>query len=166
MLRKTFFLILMIALVGCGSQRDFTVNEKGKAISYREEISKTAQKVTDYALQFQGVKYKYGGTTKKGMDCSGLVYSAFLSEDIELPRVSRDMAKQGSAIRTQDIKVGDLVFFSTSQSSSRINHVGLVVEIIPGSVNFIHSTSSLGVIVSSLNEKYWNAAYVTARRIL
>ncbi|PZD77767.1 C40 family peptidase [Mesonia sp. K7] len=166
MLKKTIYFLLAIIITSCGSQRDFAINEKGKATSYREEISKTAQKVTDYALQFQGVKYKYGGTNKKGMDCSGLVYTSFLSENIELPRISRDMAKQGMAIRTQDIKVGDLVFFSTSRSSNRINHVGLVVEILPGSVNFIHSTSSLGVIVSSLNEKYWNAAYVTARRIL
>lgn len=99
------------------------------------------------------------------MDCSGLIYTSFQKEGIQLPRVSRDMAKQGYKIHTNQVNVGDLLFFQTNKSRKVINHVGLVVEIVPGNVSFIHSTTSRGVIVSSLNEKYWNSAYVMARRV-
>ena len=100
------------------------------------------------------------------MDCSGLVYVSFLSENIQLPRVSRYMANEGKMLHVNQINVGDLLFFQTNKNKDVINHVGLVVEIVPGSVNFIHSTTSRGVIVSSLNERYWNNAFVVAKRVL
>ena len=76
------------------------------------------------------------------------------------------MAREGEKISTNQVNVGDLLFFKTSSRSKQINHVGLVVDIMPGQILFIHSTSSRGVIVSSLNEGYWNNSFVEARRIL
>ncbi len=121
--------------------------------------------IIDVAKTFNGTRYKFGGTTSSGMDCSGLVYTAFKEEDISLPRSSRDMATKGNKINFLEINKGDLVFFKTNRSKI-INHVGLVVEVLPGKVLFIHSTSSQGVIISSLDERYWNESFVEARRII
>lgn len=118
------------------------------------------------AMQYKGVRYRFGGTTKRGMDCSGVVYVAYGSQNVLLPRVSRDMAKRGRKISLRKVKKGDLVFFRTSKSRRSINHVGLVVSHKKGVIRFIHSTSSRGVIVSSLSEKYWKKAFVKATTIL
>ncbi|MBW2960441.1 C40 family peptidase [Mesonia aestuariivivens] len=162
--------ILSFTLISCGSKKRIASHSPAsgpvkKSSSYRYDPVPTATRVADYALDFQGTRYKYGGTTKKGMDCSGLIYTSFLSENIRLPRVSRDMAKEGRSLHANEINVGDLLFFQTNKNKNVINHVGLVVELVPGSVNFVHSTTSRGVIVSSLNEHYWNDAFIIAKRV-
>ncbi len=123
------------------------------------------QEIIDYAKTFEGTRYKFGGTTKAGMDCSGLVCVAFQKENIELPRISRDMATQGIPIPLKDVEEGDLVFFKTS-SKNVISHVGLVVKAEHGEVRFIHSTTRAGVIISSLDEDYWKKAFVSVRRVI
>lgn len=128
--------------------------------------SKKAEKVVSTALGFSGVRYKFGGTTRKGMDCSGLVYTSLLENDIDFPRVSYQMANEGERISLREVKNGDLLFFKTSKNGKRINHVGMVVEVIGDEIMFVHSTSSRGVIVSSLREGYWNSAFIKATRIL
>lgn len=125
-----------------------------------------ADAIIGTAMEFTGTRYKYGGTTKKGMDCSGLLYVAFGAHDFSIPRVSHEMAKIGRKIRVQNLRKGDLVFFTTTRRGRKINHVGLVVAADKNDVRFIHSTSSRGVIVSSLREGYWNFAFVKATRIL
>ena len=122
--------------------------------------------IIDNAKDYIGVRYKTGGTTKSGMDCSGLVGTAFAEEDINLPRVSRDMALEGEWVDLKDIREGDLVFFATRKNSRVINHVGIVTDSRVGYVKFIHSTTSLGVIESELSEKYWYFAFVQARRVI
>ena len=131
-----------------------------------EESSKEITKgIIDYAKTFEGTRYKFGGTTDAGMDCSGLVFTAFQKENITLPRISRDMATKEILISFKDIEEGDLVFFKTS-SRNTINHVGLVVEAKRGEVKFIHSTTRAGVIISSLDEDYWKKAFVEVRRVI
>lgn len=117
------------------------------------------------ALDYAGTRYKFGGTTKKGMDCSGLLYVAFQTHDVDIPRVSHEMADHGKRIKVSKVQKGDLLFFKTTRKGRRINHVGLVVEVKPGDVRFIHSTTSRGVIVSSLKEGYWNYSFVKATRV-
>jgi len=128
--------------------------------------NKTVNNIISNARDYLGVKYKTAGTTKKGMDCSGLIYTAFGEEDIPMPRVSRDMAKSGTWVDVKGIQKGDLIFFATNKKSRNINHVGLVTEARPGYVKFIHSSSSKGVMESLLSERYWYLAYVQARRVL
>jgi cell wall-associated NlpC family hydrolase len=100
------------------------------------------------------------------MDCSGLVYVAFGEQDIALPRISYQMAEEGRPIKLKKVDKGDLLFFSTGKRSNRISHVGLVVAVDGDDIKFIHSTTSRGVIVSSLREGYWNHAFVKATRVL
>jgi cell wall-associated NlpC family hydrolase len=122
--------------------------------------------IIEVARSFHGTPYRFGGTSSNGMDCSGLVYTAFKEEAILLPRTSRDMATKGERISLNEVTVGDLVFFKTDRRRNVINHVGLVVDVFPGKVLFIHSSTSQGVIVSALDESYWNKAFVEARRII
>lgn len=158
MKKVLFLLIFSFVFYACSSSKKTIYNSK-KPITKADRIIATA-------LQFKGVKYKFGGTTRKGMDCSGLVYVAFGEEKIQLPRISRNMAKKGRKIALSKVKKGDLVFFKISRNSNQINHVGLVTAIKNGQVFFIHSTTSKGVIVSSLSEKYWKNNFVKATTIL
>lgn len=122
--------------------------------------------IVEVAQSFHGTPYRFGGTTAKGMDCSGLIFTAFKEADIHLPRSSRDMATKGQRINLNEVTVGDLVFFKTDRSRNVINHVGLVVDVFLGKVYFIHSSTSQGVIISSLDESYWNNAFAEVRRVI
>jgi len=158
MKKVLFLLIFSFVFYACSSSKKTIYNSK-------KRITK-ADRIIASALQFKGVKYKFGGATRKGMDCSGLVYVAFGEENIQLPRISRNMAKKGRKIALSKVTKGDLVFFKISRNSNQINHVGLVTAIRNGQVFFIHSTTSKGVIVSSLSEKYWKNNFVKATTIL
>ncbi|WP_103069844.1 C40 family peptidase [Aquimarina sediminis] len=165
------FLLITIALTSCGSssKNKAVISSKTKtaykAKPTRNKNSKKIKSIINYAKTFSGTRYKFGGTTKRGMDCSGLVYTSFKKENIILPRTSRTMATQGHAISLKKVAVGDLLFFKTNKRKNVISHVGLVVEN-KGVVKFIHASTSKGVVVSSLNEKYWNKCFAHARRIL
>lgn len=126
----------------------------------------TADAVVKEAEKYKGVRYKYGGTTKKGMDCSGLVVTAFGSENISLPRTTGDLSSSGDWIDLKTVEKGDLLFFATQKNSRKINHIGIVTTSRDGYVDFIHASSSKGVMISNLAERYWYFAFVQARRIL
>lgn len=132
----------------------------------KKRTNKKADNIVAKAMTFSGTRYRFGGTTKKGMDCSGLVYVSLKENDIPFPRVSYQMADEGKRIKLKHVEKGDLLFFKTSKSSKRINHVGLVVDVNGDDIRFIHSTSSRGVIVSSLREGFWNHSFIKATRIL
>lgn len=118
------------------------------------------------ADSYIGTRYRLGGMTRSGIDCSAFVLSVFgATTNINLPRVSSAQAQQGERVERANIEKGDLLFFNTS--GSRISHVGIVHDITPeGEIKFIHASTSKGVIVSSLNERYWGARYRFAKRIL
>ena len=126
----------------------------------------TADAVVKEAEKYKGVRYKYGGTTKKGMDCSGLVVTAFGSENISLPRTTGDLSSTGDWIDLKTVQKGDLLFFATQKNSRKINHIGIVTTSRDGYVDFIHASSSKGVMISNLAERYWYFAFVQARRVL
>ncbi|WP_241657560.1 C40 family peptidase [Flavobacterium cerinum] len=131
------------------------------------EESYLANQIVNNAMQFEGVRYRGGGTTKAGMDCSGMVYATFQIFDTTLPRSSHEMAKAGKEIKLSEVKKGDLLFFKNNRRRSVINHVGLVTEVTPeGEVKFIHSSTSSGVIVSSMNEPYNARTFVQASRVV
>ena len=180
MFRKTIILLLFFAVVACGpgkkkrtysKTRTVTVEGSTKDTSPRKSkkekrINEKAEAIISTAMTFSGTRYKYGGTTNKGMDCSGLVYVSLKENDILFPRTSYQMAMEGQKIHVKDVQKGDLLYFKTSKSGKRINHVGLVVEVDGDDIRFIHATTSRGVLVSSLREGYWKYAFVKAMRIL
>ena len=176
-LKVALLLFFVAFLTSCGSSRSRAVSENSskRMVSSEEKfdsnpnIEPEDERVYDIisnAKKYEGTRYKYGGTTKRGMDCSGLVYTAYLEEDIPLPRTSRAMSLEGKRLFLKEVTVGDLLFFETNKNRKVINHVGLVVDVLPDHILFIHSTSSRGVIISSLSESYWHNNFVMARRVI
>ncbi|MDO5654914.1 MAG: C40 family peptidase [Flavobacteriaceae bacterium] len=154
-----FIGILMLA--SCGTMSRDTGRKSGKVDNSATGRAKT---VLNEAHTYLGTKYKYGGIDRRGMDCSGLVFRSFQKVNIDLPRSSREQASKGMNVNLRNIKPGDLLFFNTSGSS--ISHVGIVDKVKNGEIFFIHSSTSKGVIVSSLEETYWNRRFVKAVRYL
>ncbi|BBA17172.1 C40 family peptidase [Blattabacterium cuenoti] len=111
------------------------------------------------------IPYRYGGNAKSGIDCSAFIKNVFASYQIFLPRISYNQAKKGAFIPKNKIKKGDLLFFSTG-ISKKINHVGMVTHTNNKNIFFIHASTSNGVIISQLYQKYWSHRFIMARRIL
>ena len=109
---------------------------------------------------WKGVPYRYGGLSPRGVDCSGFVYLTFLSRlGMEVPRTTTELLKSGEKVRRDDIRVGDLVFFRTGPGN---RHVGIYM----GNGDFLHASSSQGVMTSSLSNPYWRQRYWQARRLV
>lgn len=152
-------LALLLLFASCKSTSSVTTTKK-------EDNSKSIVKDLIYtASENIGVRYKAGGTTNKGYDCSGLLFTTFNSENIKLPRTSLEQSKIGEVINRNKAKKGDLIFFKTNRSS-QINHVGLIVEISNEEIKFIHSSTSKGVIISSTKEPYYRDSYAQVNRIV
>lgn len=166
-----------------------TKNARTTSVKNNEESSKTSRRIkinddeeSDYAVdtentpylvkqlinaasEYEGVRYKGGGTTKQGMDCSGLVSTVFKTYDISLPRSSFEMAKVGKKISQKEVQKGDLIFFKTN-GRNVINHVGLVTEVNDDEIIFIHSSVQRGVIYSSTKEPYYKKNFAQVNRVL
>ncbi|TDQ17374.1 NlpC/P60 family protein [Algoriphagus boseongensis] len=121
--------------------------------------------VIETAKSYRGAPYKYGGTTRSGIDCSALVFHSYYSVGINLPRQSVDQSKIGQKIKLQDAKPGDLLFFATGKRKNQVTHSGIVTEVNP-EVRFIHASTSLGVTEDYLSNRYWKNAFLFATRIL
>lgn len=116
---------------------------------------------THLALSLQGTPYRYGkASPEEGFDCSGFVKYVYKKQGINLPRTVKDMAMYLPQIPKDDIISGDLVFFNTDEQS--FSHVGIYIN----NDKFIHAPSQKTgkVLVSSLNNQYWQKHYIGARR--
>ncbi len=130
-----------------------------------ENMSK-AEFLIAKASQYIGTRYRGGGTTSAGFDCSGLMFSTFKNIDMTLPRSSSSMAVgAGFKIDRSQAQKGDLIFFTTNGRGS-INHVGMITEINGDEIKFIHSSVQAGVIISSTEEPYYKRRFVQINRVL
>lgn len=123
------------------------------------DASTKAANITKTATNLSGIKYRYGGTTKAGFDCSGYVGYVFKQNGLKVNRTSRGLYASGRAVSKSNLRKGDLVFFNTSGRG--VSHVGIYI----GNGKFAHS-SNRGVGVDRLNDPYyWGKRYVGAKRI-
>ena len=134
------------------------------ATAHSGELSnRQVDRVIKTAQSYLGTRYQYGGTSRRGIDCSGLVCTAYGAINRELPRASSQMARSGRDVQRKKIEPGDLVFFSAKNGNS-IDHVGLVTDVQRGEVSFIHSTTSAGVRIDRLDDDYWAKRFRKAVR--
>lgn len=141
-------------LSSCGSKKKIA-----------NEISKE-EKIVNYAKGYLGTPYQYGGTTPRGMDCSGLIQTSYYQYGVKMPRSTKGLLKAGKRKPLRKAKIGDLVFFRTSRGSRKKNHVGIVTEVNGNAVDFIHSSSSSGVMISTTDNPYWKKAFAELRRYI
>jgi len=120
--------------------------------------SKMPRSLTSSALRFLGVPYVFGGTSTSGFDCSGFVQHVFAMLGIGLPRTA-DAQYDAGRPAVGGPRPGDLVFFDTYGG---VSHVGIYL----GKGQFVHASSSHGVMVSHLSDSYWAARYVGAKRLI
>ncbi len=120
--RFLFFCVVVSLLVSCGASRKARIREA------------RINTVINTARSYIGTPYKWGGTTRRGMDCSGLLINSFQAVDYNLPRMSKAQSKVGKKIKRDKVKPGDLVFFATTKKKRKVTHVGLVTSVRGGKV--------------------------------
>ncbi|CAG9606610.1 C40 family peptidase [Pseudoneobacillus rhizosphaerae] len=153
MIRRTTFVLVSLFFIFFFQKETFAKTEEASPVNYDQLLP--------IAKKFIGVPYAWGGTSPSGFDCSGYISFVYKQLDIDLPRISKDMAKEGEPVKRFDLRVGDLVFFNTYGSD--ISHAGIYI----GNNLFIHSQDGKGVSISALNDPfYWSKRYVGATRVL
>lgn len=151
---RTGLIVLILLLTGC-SHHAPPVNGR-----LSDSIAVIAQ-LNDQLGQWRGTPYRYGGMSRKGIDCSGFVYLTMRDRfALQLPRSTVAQSDTGTRISKADLLPGDLVFFKTGSGEN-----GLHVGIYDTDNAFIHASTSQGVMRSSLDNVYWRKAFWQARRI-
>jgi hypothetical protein len=118
------------------------------------------QRLINTAMTYIGVPYVWGGESKNGVDCSGLVLKCLNEQGFKITHKASIQAKFGKFVPSNALMPGDAIFFA-DKKHNQIGHVGLYI----GNGRFIHAASSLGkVSISNLDEKYYREHYVLARR--
>jgi len=150
--------LVLLCLSGCSSSptKPAIIAEEGHIrLSDQAAVTKALYRQHQ---QWQGTPYKLGGLTKRGVDCSGFVQQTFQTQlGYALPRSTLLQQKIGHSVDRNQLQAGDLVFFKTGR---KLRHVGIYIE----KETFLHASTSKGVIISSLNNPYWEKSYWKAVR--
>jgi probable lipoprotein NlpC len=155
---------MILATAGCTGHRPLPPEPLPPLIPpphLEQTLPETVHSLLEAQLaEWQGVPYRRGGLSSKGVDCSGFVYLTFRERfGLELPRTTAGLARTGVVIKPEALASGDLVFFRTSREGM---HVGIYL----GGNRFVHASLSRGVIGSSLTNIYWAKHFWQARRVL
>jgi cell wall-associated NlpC family hydrolase len=180
MIKGALLITAMLVLSACGMTKRGTIPWENKAKpttaptrrapespgknSVKKDLSADEQQTQEFLQlaynDWKGVPYVLGGSGYKGIDCSAFMQVVF--EDYFttiIPRTTKKQMVIGDKVRLSDIKTGDLVFFKTGRKTY---HVGVMIN----EEEFLHASTTNGVKISELSDKYWNSRYLTARRIL
>jgi probable lipoprotein NlpC len=149
---------------------DPEANEKSKKEKSGKKApadNKKAEAIIKEARSYAGTPYKYGGTTRAGIDCSALTCASYKAAEISLPRTAGDQSNFGKKVSLTELKKGDLVFFTDKKGNTKITHVGMITEVKgPESAKFIHASTKAGVVEVELFSTYYKPLIVKAVRVL
>lgn len=138
-----FYIIISFLFSGCISQKKITKSRNIKSI-------------IGEARTYIGTPYKWGGNDNNGIDCSGLLVRSFESIGMKIPRTTSQQIDLGKKVSLKKSREGDLVFFAFGKSKRKVTHVGLVSKYNTSSdINFIHASSSRGVVETQLIKDYY-----------
>jgi cell wall-associated NlpC family hydrolase len=172
--------ILIIILTGCSAIRRSTITETAKSGDIKSTVrikkyvaprvvntkNVTPAELVEFAETLIGVKYKYGSMIKEnGFDCSGFINNVFNHFKIAVQRTTVDFTNAGTEISIKKSKPGDLILFTGSDAASGIvGHMGIIVSNKNGDLEFIHASSSRGVMISGMNS-YFVPRFVKVNRV-
>lgn len=123
------------------------------------ESERMKQKLYQQYDHWKGVKYRMGGISKSGVDCSGFVYTTFREQfELILPRTTQLQMMAGREVQKYQLQPGDLVFFKTDV---KVRHVGIYID----DGDFLHASTKRGVMISNLDDYYWSGRFLRARRV-
>lgn len=163
-MKKFLVLSVYLMLLTACSSAPHQVPEKStvKVSQIRVDLNdseKVKQILNHQHKDWRYVQHNMGGTSKKGVDCSGLVYQTYRTKlGVDMPRSTEYQSRMGQAIKKEQLRAGDLVFFKTGVFT---RHVGMYMD----RGDFLHVSASNGVMISNLEDTYWKRAYWKARRI-
>ena len=175
-MKKTFiyyiFIAIFIIFTGCSSKNSSNYYSTNKDVSFPNkanfdyEISENItyshlynQLNTQYK-QWQGVSYKYGGNSKRGIDCSAFVQKTFKDRlNINIPRTTALQSNVGIEVSLNELEMGDLVFFKTGYNT---RHVGIYLE----GGKFLHASTKKGVTISRLDNIYYSKRIWKVKRVI
>lgn len=143
------------------SQNVHIAQESPSSPSQISRGTNTSSTIVEHALSLLGTPYVFGGTTRRGLDCSGFTRYVFVGSGISLPRTSYAQFASGVAVSRDNLQPGDLVFFTTYAKGA--SHVGIYI----GGGRFVEASNpTSGVKISSLSESFYTSRYLGARRYL
>lgn len=147
---KYSLVLLFLLLSACGGNR---------ASSHSNQV---LERLETQHQQWRGTPYRLGGYDRGGIDCSGFVAKTFDQLfNTQLPRTTTAQSKKGKKVKRKDLKAGDLVFFKIT-NRGKLRHVGIYLS----NNQFLHASTSKGVTISNLSNKYWDDSYWKAVRVL
>lgn len=160
-------LVVLTLLFAASSFSNRSFAQASKASEAAADTLNPIQSLVSFATRHLHIPYRSGGSSKKGFDCSGFVRYCFNQWNITLPHSSAAQAEHGEAVELDDAKPGDLIFFKgNSTKSKRIGHVGIITEVTPGYVKFIHSAWKGGIRYDLLNAAYYSKRFVAIKRMI
>lgn len=165
-------LILMTCVIvsACSSNKVITASSSGKKKTDSHIVKPKEEKLTFYqkkivkeAKSWIGTPYAYASAEKgKGTDCSGLVMKVYdTAMHYKIPRNSAKQAEFCTQLSDEEVEAGDLIFFATGQDPTKVSHVGIMVN----TEEFVHSSSSKGVVISAVENPYFKRTFLKYGRI-
>ncbi|MCL1051913.1 NlpC/P60 family protein [Shewanella abyssi] len=163
-MKVLFVLVFILLLNACSSapsapSRDISNRDNSSEKIALDNATAVKKQLMQLHSEWKGTPYRFGGMSKSGVDCSGFVALGFNDKfGVKLPRTTDEQRSVGKSVSKNQLREGDLVFFKTGWST---RHVGIYI----GNDQFLHASTSQGVMISSLNNRYWKQKYWLSRRL-